>query len=136
MGYGEYHMVIRTRQQVSDPIFHPLVFLGRPTERAVPVATAMVLGVGMPTVVVVALVAMIAESCGVAAAYAVDYCLGVGIFGLESTCAERLLEACTIDALHPPALADQKERPVVHACSFAGADRPWWSLFWSGPVGF
>ncbi len=100
MEHGEHHVVIGTGQEVGYPVFHPLIFLGRTTERAVPVATAVVLCVGVHALMVIALVAMIAQGCGVAAVYLVGHWFGVGIFGLESTCGEQLLEACATVPLH------------------------------------
>ena len=66
MGNGKNDVVIGRRKQVCQPLFYPLVFFEGPTKRTMPVATTVVLDVGVQAIFVVALVAMIAQIPGVA----------------------------------------------------------------------
>jgi len=61
MWYSEHGVVIRTWQQVVYSTFYPFLFFECPTKATVPIATAMVLQLPMPTIGVIALIAVIAQ---------------------------------------------------------------------------
>lgn len=73
-------MVVRRRKQIGQPLLYPLVFFKRSTKRAVSVATAMVLRVGMQAIFVAALVAMVAQIFGVTMMDPREYLRGIFIF--------------------------------------------------------
>ncbi len=94
MGNGKNDVVVGRGKQIGQALFYPLVFFEGATKGAVPVATAVVLGVGVHAPFVAALVAMIPQISGVAMIDPREHLFGIVVFRCIITTGKQLLEGC------------------------------------------